>query len=66
MSEKAIGTETSPFPEEMLLFFIFVVYFQRAYLEFSIGFVNSSLNIALMSVGTYKDSIIEQKMVSQD
>lgn len=50
----------------MLLFFIFVVYFQRTYLEFSIGFVNSSFNIALMSVGTYKDSIIEQKIVSQD
>lgn len=66
MSEKAIETETWPFPEVMLLFFIFVVYFQRTYLEFSIGFVNSSFNIALMSVGTYKDSIIEQKIVSRD
>lgn len=56
-----MATETSPFPEVMLLFFIFVVYFQRAYLEFSIGFVNSSLKIAVVSVGTYKDSIIEQK-----
>lgn len=61
MFEKALAKETSPFPEVRLLFFIFVVYFQRAYLEFSIGFVNSSLKIAVMSVGTYKDSIIEQK-----
>lgn len=50
-----MATETSPFPAVMLLFFIFVVYFQRAYLEFSIGFVNSCLKIAVVSVGTYED-----------